>query len=243
MAGVQRYVTNELAHFVGRGKTPDDQFRLLITILQSGWLTHAPHALGISGNLTVNGSARLSSNEMYNPQIICFCDIPFGDLSLHTAKYSRFGLSLSKQFVVANGGCPVFYLPRGTRLRQFSSNRLNSEEVSLGDLFDQMVPEFHQMMHRRFTMEAGTGPGVPEESKKHSQLDTFLNSRVFSYLKFFDESLADEDVENYYMEREWRVVGNLSFSLGDVQTVIIPRDYAGLLRAQVPEFLGQVICL
>ena len=179
MPGLQRYVAHELVHFVGRGKAPDDQFELLITILQSGWLTHPPHQPNISGNLTVNRSARLSSNQMYNPEIICFCDIPTEDLHIHTAKYSRFGLSLLKTLVAAHGGCPVFYLPRGTKVRQLrrsSTGRVAQvdafEEIRLGDQFDQMVPGFHRMMDLfgSLIMEAREGPGVPEESRELNEL-------------------------------------------------------------------------
>src|SRR2546425_193273 len=43
MAKVQRYVSDELTHFVGRGREPASQYELLIRILTSGWLTHPPH--------------------------------------------------------------------------------------------------------------------------------------------------------------------------------------------------------
>jgi len=89
MSGVQRYVSKELSHFVGRGLShADDQFALLLHILRTGWLTHPPHRSNVSGNLSVNPMARLSSNEMCAPQILCFCDIPIEDLNIHTAKYS-----------------------------------------------------------------------------------------------------------------------------------------------------------
>ena len=128
MPNDQRYISNELAHFVGRGKAPDDQYSLLVNILRSGSLTHPPHIPGESGNLKVNLSEKLSTNSMYNPGVVCFCDIPVDDLQIHTSKYSRFGFSLSKEFVARQGGAPVFYLPLYTYVqgwRHFSGDQPN----------------------------------------------------------------------------------------------------------------------
>jgi len=256
MPRVQRYVSNELSHFVGRGRSAAAQFDVLVRILRSGWLTHPPHNPNVSGNLSINASARLSTNEMYAPEVVCFCDIPVEDLHIHTAKYSSFGLSFSKEVIAARGGGPVFYLPRGARLlelRSFSARqvvnvaqaegpRLLEEEVSLGDLFDRMVPELHSMIERLgdLVMETRATPGVPDEQRRLYELLHFLNFRLFSYVKFFDESLEDDDPENFYMEREWRVLGNVRFDLGDVRRVIIPSSYAVRLRTDVPDFYGQV---
>jgi hypothetical protein len=42
MPPVQRYVSSELTHFVGRGKPEEDQYAILVQVLQSGWLLHPP---------------------------------------------------------------------------------------------------------------------------------------------------------------------------------------------------------
>lgn len=54
-------------------------------------------------------------------------------------------------------------------------------------------------------------PGVRTEVRRLRALLSFLNFRVFSYVKFFDESLKDDDPENFYLERQWCVVGNVNF--------------------------------
>jgi hypothetical protein len=63
MPKVQRYVSTELTHFVGRGKAPEDQYALLVDILRGGWLTHPPHNPTISGNLFVKPDASVSNND------------------------------------------------------------------------------------------------------------------------------------------------------------------------------------
>lgn len=68
----------------------------------------------------------------------------------------------------------------------------------------------------------------------------FLLHEIFSYLKFFDESRSDDDPENFYMEREWRVTRNVAFSLDDVYRVFLPAGYARRFREDVPAYSGQV---
>jgi hypothetical protein len=256
MPKLQRYVSDELAHFVGSGEAPDMQYSLLVKILRSGWLTHPPHEPNISGNLTINTAAKLSTNVMYLPQMVCFCDIPFQDLQIHTSKYSRFGLSLSKELVARQGGAPVFYLPRNTRVRFWHHplyEQRNAalpkgevedldEDISLGDLFDQMVPEYHALMYlfAELINQTSRTPGVSEERLRLHRLRHFLDFCFLSYVKFFEQELADDNPDNFYMEREWRVVGNVHFALEDVRRIFIPQDYARRLRVDLPGFSGQV---
>jgi hypothetical protein len=42
------------------------------------------------------------------------------------------------------------------------------------------------------------------------------------------------------MEREWRVLEDVRFSLADVERVILPREYSGRLRADLPGYSGQL---
>jgi hypothetical protein len=255
MPKIQRYTSAELAHFVGRGEKQDDQYSLLVKILLSGLLTHPPHDPNISGNLSVNSAFKASTNEMYSPQVVCFCDIPVDDLHIHTAKYSRFGLSLSKDLVVGQGGAPVLYLPRNASVpsgRAPSYDKikaamakhaaLEQERIPLGELFDEMVPEYGALMDlfRQLITHTNSTPGVPEEATRLHRLVLFLAFRLFSYVKFFDHHLEDNDPDNFYMEREWRVIGNVHFALEDVRRIFIPEAYAKQLRTDLPAFVGQL---
>jgi len=72
-------------------------------------------------------------------------------------------------------------------------------------------------------------------------MDRFLDYVVLSYLKPFDESKPEVDPDNYYMEREWRTLTSIRFTLPDVHRVIIPKEYASRLRQNVPGYMGQVM--
>lgn len=300
----QRYISKELTHFVGKGLRPNSQYKLLIKILISGWLTHPPHDPHVSGNLVVNTSAKISQNDMYSPQVVCFCDIPIEDLTLHTVKYSPFGLAFDKDFIVKNGGTPVHYIPITSSvrvLRDLSPEQLAEftqqgsaehmcQHIDKGEYFDKVVRHYHklfQLIHmlifEELKGERLASPSVPRNSiwdlprdsdgypifdfprnaPKHiprdtsretvrdaiwydqrlSELQRFLDFHIFSYLKFFNHSYPDNHPDNYYFEREWRVVGNIQFNINDVKRVFIPEKYAKQFRQDCPQFYGQLTFL
>lgn len=112
----QRYVSNELTHFVGRRLGQDACYELLKNVLTSGWLMHAPFKLDVDGQLTYLPNEKLSQGQKYQSQVVCFCDIPIADLQIHQAKYSRFGLSFTKNFLTKKGANPVFYMAKNSML-------------------------------------------------------------------------------------------------------------------------------
>ena len=71
-------------------------------------------------------------------------------------------------------------------------------------------------------------------------LNFFLRNLVFSFIKYFDDSTADEDQANVYMEREWRVLGDINFTLADVYRVFMPERYAKRFREDLPTYTGQL---
>jgi hypothetical protein len=64
--------------------------------------------------------------------------------------------------------------------------------------------------------------------------------QVLDYIKVFDSGVPDNAMDNYYMEREWRVVGGVRFALEDVSRVILPREYAREFRKRFPEYYGEI---
>ena len=69
----------------------------------------------------------------------------------------------------------------------------------------------------------------------------FLDFNVFTYVKIFDESLPDDDINNYYMEREWRTLGSTKFELRDVHRVLLPPSFAEQFKADFPDFSGLIL--
>ena len=234
---VQRYVSDELTHFVGRSlsdqpQAEERQYQLFLNILRGGQL-----GTDKTKRISYTNATTLSGNEYYKPNVVCFSDIPVPDLAIHMDKFRRFGLAFKKSFLVAKGANPVFYLPRQAQI-ETSPGLL----VDLASHFDQR----HQMILRLFrnlpTMGDGDMPSLaPELSNQQvNDLLGFLVFHIFILCKFYDAGLPADDPVNYYMEREWRVFGSLDFGLTDVRRVIFPEEFAKRFRQDLPEYFGEI---
>lgn len=243
MGKLQRYVSDELTHFVGRGLHEEAQFRLMVRILEEGHLSPPPHDPEPRGRVTIDPDGRVSRNEAYEPEAVCFCDIPVGDLDIHIQKYSPFGLAFRKPFLVERGASPVFYVAGASRTLRRDLRAGKDAETTRADYFDEMVRAYHQLRAEAEKALVRLPPGAPERGHHEAllRLADFLDFEVWSYLKFFEYPLHDEDPENYYMEREWRLLGALRFSLDDVRRVILPESYAREFRKTFPGYHGQII--
>lgn len=228
MTDLQRYVSDELTHFLGGGKAPREQYALLLHVLRTGLLAQPSYNAALSPTLTVNYAGSICNDDMFSPQIVCFCDIPVPDLSIHMRKYSRFGVSFPKSFLVSQGATPVFYIAR--------NSTLPPEETRCA-YFDKMLNEYEALLR---IFELSIGMDHFELRRRLVDLRRFLEFGIFSYIKFFDDRRAEDDDENYYMEREWRLLGAVRFTVDDIARVIIPRDYARQFRSDVPAFFGQL---
>jgi hypothetical protein len=228
----QRYVSHELTHFVGKGLPEDQQYSLLVNdILQAGWLMFPPFDRqpkeGLSGIPLEGGthSPDVDDTEAAHSRRICFCDIPVTDLEIHMSKYSRFDLSFLKPFLVRKGANPVLYVAKNSQALAFGLPGVRSgydvwprDKVFKGNI--QLYEDYRQ--------------------KLPVTLNYFLDLLVFSFIKYFDDSTSDEDESNVYMEREWRVLGDVNFALADVHRVFMPERYAERFREDLPNYIGQL---
>jgi hypothetical protein len=162
MPKIQRYISDELTHFVGRACSSEDAiYSLLIKIMQSGWITHPPHTPSHEATtvLHVTNQLKHSDNRAYSVSAVCFCDIPIEDLSLHMRKYSRFGIAFKKAYLISKGANPVFYIANNSRLRLAnpmtehhhptisvapSSALPHRQDATRGEFFDNALVEFNQ---------------------------------------------------------------------------------------------------
>ena len=76
--------------------------------------------------------------------------------------------------------------------------------------------------------------------KKCLQVQHLLDFHVLSFIKFFDPAMPEDDPENFYMEREWRVYGNVDFDLSDISRITLPGTYVDRLAAAIPGYQGSV---
>jgi hypothetical protein len=199
---------------------------------------------------TVNAS--FSEREMYHFPGVCFCDIPVADLPLHIGKYSPFGMGFLKAFLVKRGASPVFYIANDSEIDPGGNADAGIRQSSVTPytramLFNEMLESFHRsssaLLRAASTVNAEDGPKareLAETGNRLAQLGAYIVEYVFSYCVPFNSLLDESDERHYYMEREWRVLEDVRFSLADVERVILPREYSGRLRADLPGYSGQL---
>jgi hypothetical protein len=253
----QNYVSEELTHFVGRGlATPDEQFQLLIEILRSGWIRASYRVeFGAGFTMMVDPRKPLTGNEAVRAVTTCFCDVPFDDLKIHMAKYSEFGLAFSKRFMLSRGASPVFYVAKDGAAPPapgIGPRTLGEKFQLLRDELAALCFQMGQYADRESPSKASgirVGPskhvpaGTPEALSILGKLNAFagdLDGMVFAHLKFFDGLLAEDHLDNFYMEREWRKMDGLAFRIEDVRRVIVPLPFVSRFRQEFPDYLGVI---
>lgn len=251
MDAMQRYVSKELTHFVGRNlrkeiedkkQLLDAQYNVLLKIISEKRISyppHTPHEVPKGSKYPPTRSTELrprnkfSDNNMINPSMACFCDIPIGDLGIHINKYSPFGLSFKKSFLIERGASPVFYVEK-------NSAYTYSHIKNRSEYFDRMVNIYRKDCNSVLDyMEKGGKSKLNPRPLHCLEVSKFLFDLLI-YVKFFDASEPDNSEENFYMEREWRTPYHVHFEIKDVYRIILPSTYNEMFRKDVPEYVGQI---
>jgi hypothetical protein len=224
------YTSRVLYHLVGNGRPSDHEKNLsvLCLILQSMEIrtnTVGRHSGGIA--LSIDPYRGLLNGEPIAQTVTCFCDIPFESLGLHTTKYGQFGVGVDREIVAKWGGRPVIYIPTDRDNMGGWNNVLCREGLNAWKGVTDHFPE-REEAHARVV-------GAPPESASESAhlAKDFISKNVLAFTKTFDVSLPDTDPMNYYMEREWRKLANLSLHL-PLREIIAPSTYHASLREEFP---------
>jgi len=158
---------------------------------------------------------------------------------------------------VVKGANPVFYVAKGSvacherptvppltvedleadaqaALRKhFAALNERPMPVQRCEFFDRLVADLIKVLLPPWPADAQAGSDDPiREVQMRVYFD--LVGHVFAFMKFFDESLPEEHRENFYMEREWRVAGFVTFELCDIQRVYVARGYRDRIELEFP---------
>jgi hypothetical protein len=237
-----RYTSEELFHFVGLRDPFDHKsnYSTLLKILKDQLLSHPPHSR-FDNSRTINWDAKFEAGELLVSQVTCYCDIPYEALGLHVQKYGFFGISFNRRFLVKVGTRPVTYVPIQPNDR-FSGWGSPHTITMLRDwlrtrdgFYEHVVAPIEQRVTIR---HLDIKP--PDAKEAIIAVDDLLTEHFFAFLKVFGADLHDETPENFYMEREWRKLGNLSFWPDEVVSVIVHRDFIGRLASEFPEYAHKI---
>lgn len=262
------YISDYLCHFVGRSCANDDaRFELLVKIINEKQLKSN---LSNPDNSKMETTCAYSGNRLgeifEHCDCVCLCDIPDEMLGIHTSKYSRFGMGFNKSFLSGLGARPVMYVPLGAKIKEPSEtntpkdtsteyylylNKLSSYLSAMLMILNQKFPFHHQ-----YSLHSSSDSNLTEILKTFDKSITqdFLQGKshqlLFSevvawatqcaYIKVFDETMAEDDPDNYYMEREWRSLKSVDFTLSDIQKVYLPsQQYKDRFITEFPDYSGE----
>lgn len=265
---MSNYISDLLCHFVGRSKDNDDErFELLVDIIHEQRLranVEAPDHPQIASDIDYKGE-RLG--ELFRRcDCACFCDIPDEMLEIHTTKYSKFGIGFPRNFLSQLGARPVIYVPANGNIIEHPPtkspkntpreyfvylSRLCNAFSGLLLALNSVVPVkqlfwYAYNVNSDFKALAGKWDKMTIQKINNEESHDMLFSEMIAlnmflaYVKIFDENLEKDDPNNYYMEREWRSISSISFSLQDIAKVYLPsQDYKERFVREFPDYVGQ----
>ena len=233
-----RYTSDELFHFVGWSHPADHatNYKILKSILIDRCISHPPHKRGWGDEqYTLNPTETLLSGELLVPNVVCFADIPVEALAIHIKKYGAFGLSLSRHHLVRYGARPVMYVPlhTGDDMSIYGRTLLKDIEAIFRSLCDT-TQDFPPLTERYVGRQLGSLQEAAQAT------ESLLGTTFLAFLKPFNAELDESAPDNFYMEREWRRLGNVCFESDHVCRILAPDAYVGRLRADCPAFEQKV---
>ena len=256
-------------------KNDQERLELLMKIIRSGKLLANPRNPNKSpqiGMRNIHDGVNSLGEVQGQIDCVCFCDIPDDELNLHTKKYSKFGLGFKREFLVSLGTRPVTYVPKcnsmyeaagdsilgGTPEKYFASaNRIGTFYPVFFEAVNCM--KYNTLSLYRDGLANGTVPkelskliedAIPEiltESGIHQLSFALVNfvATTCAYVKIFDSELPENSPENFYMEREWRCLQNVEFTLDDIVNVYMPESeiMSEIFIKQFPKLSNKIIYL
>lgn len=264
------YTSNLLCHFVGRSKVNDNErFELLITIIKGKKLIANLSNPNNPESLFQGGYQCEHVGEVFGKcDCVCFCDIPDMALSIHTEKYSKFGIGFDKTFIAKQGAHPVMYVPENYVIRERGDNSEETRTFSpkkpkqyypylllvstnLLPLILMSLPmvNLQQIENNLKSMGLENHLNIFNDEVKNLFFSGHYHPLIYSiiqgmanqmaYVKLFDATLPDDHPDNYYMEREWRSLGNIGFSINDIRTIYLPtKQYKDRFMVEFPDYQG-----
>lgn len=238
-----QYISAELTHLVGRPHPNDHEanYQILLKVLVEKCVSHPPHDGRFKVSYTLNPQGSLASGDLIVPDVTCFCDIPINRLGLHTTKYGKFGLSFGREILVDYGARPVIYVPyrRSNWGAIDGLGLLNDLDAVHRGFVRQLVKPAKDAFPGKRSL--GVEPETPAAAV--AAVKSVLERNFLAFIKPFDSDLPEENVANYYLEREWRKFGNLSFKYGDVRHVFVAPGFEARLSRDSPSWKEKVMSL
>ena len=187
--------SNSLFHF-----TPRAEYLI-------GILTNDFHPRYCYEEISLTSSEEIKATKKVQCAIpmVCFCDIPLGQIKNHIKTYGSYGLGMTKEWGIKMNLNPLIYLNQNSQL-------------------SNSISQIGEILNDRILNSDGTG-------KSESAMIEFL--KLSKYLKHYEGDFLRNGVlmENirFYNEREWRYVPHLDDDK-DVENVLRKKEFENPIR-------------
>lgn len=104
-----------------------------------------------------------------------------------------------------------------------------------GEVFNGCMGEFWNLWYEKERV-LDLGGDCSEMIRKDRRWSTFLVTQILGFMKFFNESLPEDHLDNFHMERERRRFGNLNFDPASVVRLLVPGAFVERSRRDCTEF-------
>ena len=264
------YTSNKLIHFAGRSlQTDKERFELLIKIIRGGKLfanISNPDRPQVSTSTNYNGER---AGEIFEKiDCVCFCDIPDNALEIHTKKYSKFGIGFNRHYIASKGAHPVMYIPMNYNIKEIYETLDLPKKPK--DYFNKLSKRHNSMMlfliilNQLYPYSTSINPLRLQGFEKHLSyvqpdlINDILQGKsheilvaqqsaitdLLAYIKLFDETLDPNDEDNYYMEREWRILKSVEFNISNMESIYLPsKEYEEKFINIFPDYKGEFYIL
>lgn len=239
-----RYTSEYLYHFTGF-EHPEDvcaNYDKLSKIIRSGQVRYwgyDPKSTGI--DYSIDWSVDVANGELILRSVTCYADIPPEALGRHMKYYGRVGIGFRRSLLIRKGARPVIYLPvkRKDPWDGFGPNRGKlalQSWLSAWDAFYEFVA--FPAGQRRNEIYVHDRPRDADEAIL--RMETLMAKDFLPFLKAFNPDLPDDHIDNFYMEKEWRLIGKLSFFTDDIAEIIIPKMLKRKFIADFPKLADRI---
>ncbi|MBI2985792.1 MAG: hypothetical protein HYY45_03385 [Deltaproteobacteria bacterium] len=193
----QRFASEVLWHFVGRGKSDHESYQILLSILRTGL------KVGEKNEFKFVDPATNEIQTLWGYPVCCLADIPLKDLHIHAERYGRFAIGFHKESAISSNFNPVLYINQYSSVFHHFILRRNEVEGYLERTNSDIAGKFQELL---LLLGSVTKSGD-------------LKANPVAALM-----LDEMQLNNFYYEREWRSIYNWDFQKDDVAILIMPDE-------------------
>lgn len=226
----QRYYSNIYWHFTGSPKGIDwRKVRRPADIKNQGLIKGEDAAnetlkLILSSQKLLGRCTERVVSDLETAKFCCVTDIPLKDLPSHAPYYGKVAIGFKAQ-AVHKAFLPVMYVPTESMpvVEMMVPNRKLTE---MAYDFLKYQGSFQEQQAMRLLSQAAHNKDAVLKPDAEAMKGFLMN-----FVKVTDFDTLPENT--FYREREWRNIGDFSFSIEDVAAVVVPKSYIGEARAHL----------